>query len=102
MNHHATTRPLRRGILLIGSAVSFTAEAGTLEKDKDPLVKLNGRFRATYAQARKELPPKLGPVIIADGDNVFPLLLLALFLVVLVVLVMLFFVIHVVFQLSRK
>ncbi len=35
-----------------------------------PLIELNGRFRAAYAQARKELLAKQGPIIIADGESV--------------------------------
>lgn len=77
MNHDAITRPLCRWVLAIGLAILlFAAEpaqkdsAATLQQNKDPLVELNGRFRAAYAKARKELLAKQGPVIIADGDNV--------------------------------
>jgi hypothetical protein len=52
------------------SAARVTAQASAGQKNKDPLVVLNGLFRAAYAQARKELLAKQGPVIIADGDNV--------------------------------
>jgi len=52
------------------SAARVTAEASAGQKNKDPLVELNSRFRAAYAQTRKELLAKQGPVIIADGDNV--------------------------------
>ncbi len=84
MNHNARTSPPCGWILLIGlvvllfageparqeAATGVTAVAGTLQKSTDPLVELNSRFRAAYAQARKELLAKQGPVIIADGDNV--------------------------------
>jgi hypothetical protein len=84
MNHNATTRPLRRWIPMLGlvvllfagepapqdSATRLTVEASASQHNKDPLVELNNRFRAAYAQARKELLAKQGPVIIADGDNV--------------------------------
>jgi hypothetical protein len=84
MKHNATTRPPCRWILLIAlvgllfagipaqqdSAAGVTTEGGAFQKDKDPLVELNSRFRAAYAQARKDLLAKQGPVIIADGDNV--------------------------------
>ena len=51
--------------------VAEPAEArNALQKDKDPLALLNDRFRAVYAQARKELLAKQGPIIIADGDSV--------------------------------
>jgi hypothetical protein len=52
------------------SAASVPSEASAGQTNKDPLVELNSRFRAAYAQARKELLAKQGPVIIADGDSV--------------------------------
>jgi hypothetical protein len=84
MKHNATTRPPCRRMLLIGlfalllvgeaaqhdSAASVPAQTNAGQKNKDPLVELNSRFRAAYAQARKELLAKQGPVIIADGDSV--------------------------------
>ena len=84
MNYNARTSPPCGWILLIGlvillfageparnnSAVDITAKASTLQKNNDPLVELNSRFHAAYAQAREELLAKQGPVIIADGDNV--------------------------------
>jgi hypothetical protein len=84
MQHNATPRPPFRWILVIGLAVllfagetaqqnraaPIAAEANAGQTDKDPLVELNSRFRAAYAQARKELLAKQGPVIIADGDSV--------------------------------
>ena len=45
-------------------------EANAGQDKNDPLVELNSRFRAAYADARKELLAKQGPVIIADGDSV--------------------------------
>ena len=83
MNHNARTSHSYRWIRLIGlvavlfageqarknSAADAAAEASTPQKNKDPLVELNNRFHAAYAQARKELLAKQGPVIIADGDN---------------------------------
>jgi hypothetical protein len=84
MKHNATIRPACRWIMMIGlavllvvgqpaqqnSAARVTAQANAGQKNKDALVELNSRFRAAYAQARKELLAKQGPVIIADGDSV--------------------------------
>ena len=51
-------------------AARVTAQASAGQKNKDPLVELNSRFRTAYAEARKELLAKQPPVIIADGDSV--------------------------------
>jgi hypothetical protein len=47
-----------------------TANASAHQNGNDPLLELNSRFRAAYAQARKDLLAKHGPVIIADGASV--------------------------------
>jgi hypothetical protein len=52
------------------SSARITAESNAGQDKKDPLVELNNRFRIAYAQARKELLAKQGPIIIADGDSV--------------------------------
>jgi hypothetical protein len=52
------------------AADGVAADAGPPRISTDPLVELNDRFHAAYAQARNELLAKQGPVIIADGDNV--------------------------------
>jgi hypothetical protein len=84
MNSDSTPRRLYSWIPLLGlvvllfagapaqpdSVAQATVEADAGQKDKDPLVELNTRFRAAYAQTRKQLLAKQGPVIIADGDSV--------------------------------
>jgi hypothetical protein len=83
MKHQAALRAVCRWILVIGlAAVLFaqgsaqrdfaaqlTAEPAPGQNKNDPLVELNNKFRAAYAQARKDLLAKQGPVIIADGDS---------------------------------
>ena len=83
MEHIATTYSPCLWILMTGLAVPLlagepaqqdppvcvTSEASVVEKNQDPLVELNNRFRAAYAQSRKELLAKQGPVIIADGAS---------------------------------
>jgi hypothetical protein len=84
MNHITATRPPCHWILMTGVVVLLLAgvpakqdyaervraDEASDQKNADPLVELNKRFRAAYAQERKELLAKQGPVIIADGDNV--------------------------------
>jgi hypothetical protein len=84
MSHNPATRPPCRWSLLFGLVVVLflgerahqdsgshgSVEASAGQQTKDPLDELNSRFRSAYAQARKELLAKQGPVIIADGDNV--------------------------------
>ncbi len=53
-----------------GDKTGQEKSSATGQKTKDPLVELNSRFRAAYAQARKELLAQQGPIIIADGDSV--------------------------------
>jgi hypothetical protein len=83
MNHNARTcspflwiRPIGLVVLLFAgeqarknSAADVLDEASTRPKNKDPLVELNNHFHTAYAQARKELLVKQGPVIIADGEK---------------------------------
>jgi hypothetical protein len=84
MNRDTITRRPWRWIPLLGlvvllfaggpapqdAATPTIAEASASQKNHDPLLDLNKRFRAAYAQARKERLVKQGPVIIADGDSV--------------------------------
>jgi hypothetical protein len=60
--------------LAIGLAVLLAAGSPAQQdsvgaNSNDPLTELNSRFRAAYAQARKELLAKQGPIIIADGES---------------------------------